>query len=206
MTVRLYQGTVHVVGGDLKTAQNATFRTYDITLDTSHLSRAKRRGKKHRKEMYLEELLAEMERTPADTQEGRLLTMEFQQRFAYPFACLVMALIGVPLGTHWRGGRSWGTMAALVVFLAYYLMLSLPGRFPRPGCIRPTWVCGCRTWWWGWWGWCFCGVRRRVGLFRCWTPWDRRWGICGCGCGGVWAGGSPLGSLAEIGVMSTCYR
>ena len=138
MMVRLYQGTVHVVGSDLKSAQNATFRTYDITLDTSHFTSPRRRGKKHRKEMYLGELLAEMRRTPAGTREARLLAMEFQQRFAYPFACLVMALIGVPLGTHWRGGRSWGTMAALAVFLAYYLMLSLAWSLSETGLYPPN--------------------------------------------------------------------
>jgi lipopolysaccharide export system permease protein len=136
ITIRLYEGTIHGVDQDLAVARNATFQTYDISLDAGHLG-AGRRGEKHRKEMSLAELNAALDAAPPDSREHRLLDMELQQRFAYPGACLVMALIGIPLGTHWRSGRSWGVLAALAVFLAYYLMISAAWSLSETGMYPP---------------------------------------------------------------------
>ncbi|MBU4574764.1 MAG: LptF/LptG family permease, partial [Desulfarculus sp.] len=54
-----------------------------------------------------------------------------------PFACLVMALIGLPLGIGSKSGRSWGVAVALVVFLAYYLLLSAAWSFGEGGYYPP---------------------------------------------------------------------
>lgn len=140
VTLRLYDGTVHGVSPDFKTAQNAEFKTYDVTMDAGAMTRVKRTDK-HRKEMSLGELMAKMGQARLDKKNGPreliLLDMEFQQRFAYPFSCLVMALIGLPLGTHWRSGRSWGVITALGVFLLYYLMLSLAWSLGDTGVYPP---------------------------------------------------------------------
>ena len=64
-------------------------------------------------------------------------TWRCQQRFAYPFSCLVMALMGIPLGTHWRSGRSWGVVTALGVFLIYYFMLSMAWSLGDTGVYPP---------------------------------------------------------------------
>jgi lipopolysaccharide export system permease protein len=134
--LRLYEGTMHGVDTSLRSARNASFDTYDIQLETGVMNNAQRQGK-HRKEMYLGELLAEMDKNATDERKYTLLDMEFQQRFAYPFSCLVMALIALPLGTHWQGGRSWGVIAALAVFLVYYLMLSLAWSLGDTGFYPP---------------------------------------------------------------------
>ena len=49
--------------------------------------------------------------------------VELNQRFAFPVACFVFALIAVPLGSQpRRGGRAAGTLLAVVVIGAYYLL------------------------------------------------------------------------------------
>ena len=63
--------------------------------------------------------------------------MELQKKFSLPFACLVMALIGLPLGIGSKSGRSWGVAVALVVFLAYYLLLSAAWSFGEGGFYPP---------------------------------------------------------------------
>ena len=63
--------------------------------------------------------------------------MELQKKFSLPFACLVMALVGLPLGIHTKRGRSWGVAVALVVFLAYYLLLSAAWSFGESGYYPP---------------------------------------------------------------------
>jgi lipopolysaccharide export system permease protein len=132
----LFEGTIHRVGPGYKSAQNAKFDVYDVKLDTTRLGPGKRTSK-HRKEMYMDELWAAMSKAKDGTREYDQLDMEMQQRFAYPFSCLVMALIGLPLGTHWRSGRSWGVITALAVFLVYYLLLSMAWSLGDTGFYPP---------------------------------------------------------------------
>jgi len=137
VTLRLFDGTMHAVDQDLNTAQNAKFQTYDVALDATKLL-ASRRGQKHEKEMSVPELLEALDKHPAGSKRHYLISMELQKKFSLPFACLVMALIGLPLGTHFRSGKSWGVAVALVVFLAYYMMLSAAWSFGETGAYPPV--------------------------------------------------------------------
>lgn len=134
--LRLYDGTLHSVGSGLKSAQTATFETYDVRMDAPGGTTAARTSK-HEKEMYLDELLAEMDKHPPRSKQHNLLDMELQKKFTLPFSCLVMALIGLPLGTHTRSGRSWGVAVALAVFFSYYLMLSAAWSYGVSGSYPP---------------------------------------------------------------------
>ncbi len=136
ITLRLYDGSIHAVGQDRKTAQTAGFDTYDVTMDAGAFV-AKQRESKHEKEMYIGELIAELGKLPPDSKKYYLVDMELQKKFSLPFACLVMALIGLPLGIHSKSGRSWGVAVALVVFLAYYLLLSAAWSFGESGFYPP---------------------------------------------------------------------
>ncbi len=136
ITVRLYDGTLHTVGTGLKSAQTAHFETYDVTMEAAGFGGAQRTNK-HEKEMYVGEILAQMAKEPPTSKRYYLLDMELQKKFTLPFSCLVMALIGLPLGTHSRSGRSWGVAVALVVFFTYYLMLSAAWSFGVSGTYPP---------------------------------------------------------------------
>jgi LPS export ABC transporter permease LptG/LPS export ABC transporter permease LptF len=60
--------------------------------------------------------------------DGKRFLLEINKRFAYPTACLVLMLVGVPLGvTSRRGGKSSAMVAALALVVAYY-SLSLIGN------------------------------------------------------------------------------
>ena len=66
--------------------------------------------------------------------------VELNQRFAFPVACFVFALIAVPLGSQpRRGGRAAGTLLAVVVIGAYYLLFIMGAGFARQGVV-PPWV------------------------------------------------------------------
>lgn len=134
--LRLYDGTLHSVGGGLNSAQTATFQTYDVRMDAPGGITATRTSK-HEKEMFLDELLEEMDKAPRGGKQYNLLDMELQKKFTLPFSCLVMALIGLPLGTHTRSGRSWGVAVALVVFFSYYMMLSAAWSYGVSGSYPP---------------------------------------------------------------------
>jgi LPS export ABC transporter permease LptG/LPS export ABC transporter permease LptF len=71
------------------------------------------------KEMFTPELRDFMRKTPKKTQDGRDSRIEYHSRFALPVACLMLALVGIPLGSSSRrGGLSSGYVWA--IFLAFF--------------------------------------------------------------------------------------
>jgi LPS export ABC transporter permease LptF/LPS export ABC transporter permease LptG len=70
--------------------------------------------------------------------------VELHQRFAFPIACFVFALVAVPLGAQpRRGGRAAGTLLAVIVIGAYYLLFIMGAGLARQGVVPP---------WFGMWG------------------------------------------------------
>jgi LPS export ABC transporter permease LptF/LPS export ABC transporter permease LptG len=65
--------------------------------------------------------------------------VEAHQRLAFPVACLVFALIAVPLGAQpRRGGRAAGSLLAIVIIASYYLVLVTGVGFARQGVVTPA--------------------------------------------------------------------
>jgi LPS export ABC transporter permease LptF/LPS export ABC transporter permease LptG len=65
--------------------------------------------------------------------------VELHQRFAFPIACFVFALIAVPLGAQpRRGGRAAGTLLAVLIIAAYYLILVMGAGLARQGVLPPS--------------------------------------------------------------------
>ena len=64
--------------------------------------------------------------------------VELHQRFAFPVACFVFALVAVPLGAQpRRGGRAAGTLLAVIVIGAYYLLFIMGAGLARQGNVPP---------------------------------------------------------------------
>jgi LPS export ABC transporter permease LptF/LPS export ABC transporter permease LptG len=62
-----------------------------------------------------------------DPVRRRVLEIEFHRRFALPTACLVLALVGIPLGlSAKKGGKSTGFVLTIALVFLYYL-ISLAG-------------------------------------------------------------------------------
>jgi LPS export ABC transporter permease LptF/LPS export ABC transporter permease LptG len=65
--------------------------------------------------------------------------VELHTRLAFPVACLVFALVAVPLGAQpRRGGRAAGSLLAVVLIAAYYLLLIMGAGLARQGKISPA--------------------------------------------------------------------
>jgi lipopolysaccharide export system permease protein len=71
------------------------------------------------------------------TNENRYL-VEFHKKFAIPFACIVFALLGVPMAvTSSRSGKGVSVSLAIAVYLVYYLFLMGGEKFADRGKLDP---------------------------------------------------------------------
>ena len=64
--------------------------------------------------------------------------LEIQRRIAFPAACLVFALLGIPIGVRpRRGGRAAGMILTLVLIGGYYFVFVTGDHFARQGAVSP---------------------------------------------------------------------
>ena len=65
--------------------------------------------------------------------------IELQERFAFPSACLLFALLGVPVGVRpRRGGRAAGFVLTILLICAYYLLFVTGVHFAQQGSVTPA--------------------------------------------------------------------
>ena len=65
--------------------------------------------------------------------------IEFHRRFALPTSCLVLALVGIPLGlSSKKGGKSAGFVLTILLVFAYYSVTLIGVSFARQGKIPPA--------------------------------------------------------------------
>ena len=69
---------------------------------------------------------------------GRLYLIEFHRRLALPTACLVLALVGIPLGlSSKRGGKSSGFVLTILLVFAYYSSSLIGVSLAKQGKVSP---------------------------------------------------------------------
>ncbi|MGH9443805.1 MAG: LptF/LptG family permease [Thermoanaerobaculia bacterium] len=69
----------------------------------------------------------------------RLARVEIHKKFAIPVACVVFALVGVPLGiTNRRGGKGSGFALSIGIILGYYLLFNTGENWAKDGRISPA--------------------------------------------------------------------
>jgi len=65
--------------------------------------------------------------------------VELHRRLAFPAACLVFALVAVPLGAQpRRGGRAAGSLLAVIIIASYYLLTVVGAGLARQGQVSPA--------------------------------------------------------------------
>ena len=101
--------------------------------------RAKLTQRKGPRELTLSELKAAARDINVEPEQRRLARVGIQKMYAIPAACLVMALLGLPLAfTNRHGGKSSGFAISIGVIVAYYVLLSQGEDAARLGKISPT--------------------------------------------------------------------
>lgn len=64
--------------------------------------------------------------------------IELYRRFALAFACLALALLGIPLGLRAGGGKATGFVLTLILVFAYYVVFILGIAMARQGRLPPA--------------------------------------------------------------------
>ncbi len=74
-----------------------------------------------------------------NTSSWREARVELHRRLAFPVACFAFALVAVPLGAQpRRGGRAAGSLIAVLLIAAYYLLFVTGAGLARQGMITPA--------------------------------------------------------------------
>ena len=69
---------------------------------------------------------------------ARWYLIEFHRRFALPTACLVLALVGIPLGlSSKKSGKSGGFVLTILLVFAYYVVSLVGVSLARQGRVAP---------------------------------------------------------------------
>jgi lipopolysaccharide export system permease protein len=134
LNLRLIDGSIHRAGEVLESYQMGSFKTYDITLDLD----ASSIGELEYDEMSIAELEAVLKTMEPGHPDINEIKVEFHKKFSIPFACIVFGLLAIPLGIRKvRGGKSYGFIISLLIFLTYYLLLMLGESLGIDGSLPP---------------------------------------------------------------------
>src|SRR5580704_13620121 len=135
LLMRLRDGSRHeTVAGQPQQYNISTFEKTDLPLTLSpqsemHLGRMDTA-------IYALPMSALEERTHGP--DGRRFLLELHTRFSYPAACLVLMLVGVPLGViSRRGGKSSGLVFTVLLVLLYYILSYTGIALSRQGKLSP---------------------------------------------------------------------
>ena len=118
--IQLSQGNIHITPHDNPGRyRNLKFETYDMQIPAdSRLAETLERPK-HGREMGLGELQAQIQRLKKEGGKVLDLQVEFHKKLALPIACLILSLIGVPLGMRIKKASRGISLALSVAFAVF---------------------------------------------------------------------------------------
>jgi lipopolysaccharide export system permease protein len=138
LTLRLVDGGIYTTGPGGAAFQDTRFSTYDINLDlTLTLAKLIARGRDP-SELTVGELWNVIRRKEHAGEAAYEERVELHRKFSIPFACIVFAALGIPLGIRpSRSVHSRGFSISLVLIFAYYLLLTLGENLGERGKVWP---------------------------------------------------------------------
>lgn len=137
--LHLTNGSVFMVNKELDSSRTLRFKSYDLNIELSDIMKKFSSRMKGEREMSISELKDQIKKIRKGTVRHNILTLELWRKFSIPFACLLLGLIGLPLGLMMRArGRSWGIALSLAIFIAYYILLSAADSLGETGKLNPV--------------------------------------------------------------------
>lgn len=143
LVFHIQNGIITRVGDDLDDAQAIQFKTYELSLSLDEMVAKATKGSRAKREMMT---LAELQQVmnQKDSERNYSYALEYHKRFALPISCLLLGLVGAPLGAIFRqSSRMAGVTIALGLFVTYYVLLSAGNGLGSNGlipCFLAVWT------------------------------------------------------------------
>ncbi len=116
--------------------QISTFDTTDIPIQVPAAQNGQMPEPATLGEMKVSDLVAKS--SSSDPMTRRWALIEYHRRFSLPTACLVLALVGIPLGlSSKRGGKSTGFVLTILLVFVYYSISLIGVSLARQGRVSP---------------------------------------------------------------------
>ena len=117
--------------------QISTFQTTDIPIQIPAAQNSQEHEAASVHEMKVADLLRNAQ--AADPIARRLYLIEYHGRLALPTACIVLALVGIPLGlSSKKGGKSSGFVLTILLVFLYYSISLIGVSFAKQGHLSPA--------------------------------------------------------------------
>jgi LPS export ABC transporter permease LptF/LPS export ABC transporter permease LptG len=137
MVLHLTDGSTHE--SDPKTPdqyQISTFQTTDIPIQVPTTQTSQQNEPESLSEMSIPQLLKSAH--TGDANNRRWTLIEFHRRFALPTACVVLAMVGIPLGlSSKKGGKSSGFVLTILLVFLYYSVSLIGVSLARQARLAP---------------------------------------------------------------------
>ncbi len=134
----LLDGVLNQVNLEDYSAHTVRFDSYDMQFDLDRKMRLSYLSNKS-ESMTVSELRAYIE--SFKTKRNRYYynaLMRYHEKFALPFACFALGILAIPLGIQpKRDKRSFGIVVGIVLFLIYYMLLSVGWSLGESGAYHP---------------------------------------------------------------------
>jgi lipopolysaccharide export system permease protein len=137
VALHLERGAIH--RGEGERYQVLTFRENEIQIDFKERLARGQEALKGNREMGLGEMREKLQRLKQPGGVPYCATLvEYHKKFSVPFACLILGLIGPPLGiSNRRSGRAGGLIISIPITLVYYLLLTMGQGLGTQGRMQP---------------------------------------------------------------------
>ena len=138
VTLRLKDGAIHKLGDQPTAYQKIDFDNYDLRLNLKTGWKDKQTAGKNPADMSLGELLQAVQALRSKNADANIQMVKIHEKFSFPLACLVLGLIGIPLGIQSRAGRAGKAMGfvwSIGVLLVYYLLTSAGTALAERGVV-----------------------------------------------------------------------
>jgi|HubBroStandDraft_1064217.scaffolds.fasta_scaffold00327_13 LPS export ABC transporter permease LptG/LPS export ABC transporter permease LptF len=138
MDLHLINGSTHEIPDPRNPDQYqiSTFQTTDIPLQMQAQN-----SQEHEPTSLAEIKFSELLRVApnADPSTRRWNLIEYHRRLSLPTACIVLALVGIPLGlSSKKGGKSSGFVLTILLVFLYYSLSLIGVSFARQGHLSPA--------------------------------------------------------------------
>jgi lipopolysaccharide export system permease protein len=134
VTLAMEEGSIHTIPRDEQSYTLSSFVAGRLYLDINQALLPNASQGREFKEMSTPELLRTLRHLRSTGAPTLNAESEVHTRFAMPFACLIIGLIGAPLGIRRsRTGKSAGIAIALMVFFVYYIILGTGKNLAEAG-------------------------------------------------------------------------